>query len=476
MTTATSGYRIEKDFLGQKEVPENVHYGIQTLRAVENFPVTGFRIHKEMIDALAVVKKAAALANMETTRLYKGIGDAIVQACDDILAGKLHEHFIVDPIQGGAGTSINMNANEVIANRALELLSHHKGEYGKVSPNSHVNMAQSTNDVFPTVIHISTLKLLDKLLITMEDMLAVFKKKAQEFDHVIKMGRTHLQDAVPVRLGQEFEAYSRVVERDIKRIGRTREHLYEVNMGATAVGTGLNADPEYIQSVVKHLADISGLPLTGAEHLVDATQNTDAYTEVSSTLKVCMTNMSKIANDLRLMASGPRAGLGEISLPARQPGSSIMPGKVNPVMPELINQVAFQVMGNDQTISLASEAGQLELNVMEPVLVFNLLQSISIMNNAFRSFTDNCLSGIEANETRMKEYVENSVGIITAVNPHLGYEVVSRIAREAILKGKSVRELCLEYDVLTEEELDLILNPYEMTNPGIAGRVLFDRE
>jgi aspartate ammonia-lyase len=476
MITAANGYRIEKDFLGQKEVPEHVYYGIQTLRAVENFPITGYKIHKEMIDALAVVKKAAALANMETTRLYEGIGQAIVQASDEILEGKLHEYFIVDPIQGGAGTSINMNANEVIANRALELLSHHKGEYGKVSPNSHVNMAQSTNDVFPTVIHISTLKLLDKLLITMEDMLNVFKKKAQEFDSVIKMGRTHLQDAVPVRLGQEFEAYSRVVERDIKRIGRTREHLYEVNMGATAVGTGLNADPLYIKSVVKHLAEISGLPLTGAVHLVDATQNTDAYTEVSSALKVCMTNMSKIANDLRLMASGPRAGLGEISLPSRQPGSSIMPGKVNPVMPELINQVAFQVMGNDQTISLASEAGQLELNVMEPVLVFNLLQSISIMNNAFRSFTDNCLSGIEANETRMKEYVENSVGIITAVNPHLGYEVVSRIAREAILKGKSVRELCLEYDVLTEEDLDLILNPYEMTNPGIAGRVLFDRE
>ncbi|MFC7785820.1 aspartate ammonia-lyase [Rossellomorea sp. GCM10028870] len=476
MINVTSGFRIEKDFLGEKEVPEDVYYGIQTLRAVENFPVTGYKIHKEMIDALAVVKKAAALANMETTRLYDGIGQAIVQASDEILEGKLHEFFIVDPIQGGAGTSINMNANEVIANRALELMSHLKGEYGKVSPNSHVNMSQSTNDVFPTVIHISTLKLLEKLLVTMEHMLNAFKKKAQEFDHVIKMGRTHLQDAVPIRLGQEFEAYSRVVERDIKRIGRTREHLYEVNMGATAVGTGLNADPVYIKSVVKHLADISGLPLTGAEHLVDATQNTDAYTEVSAALKVCMVNMSKIANDLRMMASGPRAGLGEISLPSRQPGSSIMPGKVNPVMPELINQVAFQVMGNDQTISLASEAGQLELNVMEPVLVFNLLQSISIMNNAFRSFTDNCLVGIEANETRMKEYVENSVGIITAVNPHLGYEVVSRIAREAILKGKSVRELCLEYDVLTEEELDLILNPYEMTNPGIAGRVLFDRE
>lgn len=476
MINVTSGFRIEKDFLGEKEVPENVYYGIQTLRAVENFPVTGYKIHKEMIDALAVVKKAAALANMETTRLYDGIGQAIVQAADEILEGKFHEFFIVDPIQGGAGTSINMNANEVIANRALELMSHRKGEYGKVSPNSHVNMSQSTNDVFPTVIHISTLKLLEKLLDTMEYMLKAFKQKAQEFDHVIKMGRTHLQDAVPIRLGQEFEAYSRVVERDIKRIGRTRDHLYEVNMGATAVGTGLNADPGYIKSVVKHLAEISGLPLTGAEHLVDATQNTDAYTEVSAALKVCMVNMSKIANDLRMMASGPRAGLGEISLPARQPGSSIMPGKVNPVMPELINQVAFQVMGNDQTISLASEAGQLELNVMEPVLVFNLLQSISIMNNAFRSFTDNCLVGIEANETRMKEYVENSVGIITAVNPHLGYEVVSRIAREAILKGKSVRELCLEYDVLTEEELDLILNPYEMTNPGIAGRVLFDRE
>jgi aspartate ammonia-lyase len=309
----------------------------------------------------------------------------------------------------------------------------------------------------------------------MNDMLLEFKRKAQEFDSVIKMGRTHLQDAVPIRLGQEFEAYSRVLERDIKRIGQTRQHLYEVNMGATAVGTGLNADPLYIKNVVKHLACISGLPLAGTEYLVDATQNTDAYTEVSAALKVCMINMSKIANDLRLMASGPRAGLGEINLPSRQPGSSIMPGKINPVMPELINQTAFQVIGNDHTICLASEAGQLELNVMEPVLVFNLLQSISIMNNAFRSFTDYCLSGIEANEDRMREYVEKSVGIITAVNPHLGYEVVSRIAREAILKGKSVRELCLQYDVLTEEELELILNPYEMTNPGIAGNALLNR-
>jgi len=469
-------YRTEKDFLGEKKIPADVYYGIQTLRAAENFPITGYKIHEEMIKALAVVKKAAALANMETKRLYKGLGDAIVQAADEILEGKLHDQFIVDPIQGGAGTSMNMNANEVIGNRALELLGHKKGEYIHLSPNTHVNMSQSTNDVFPTAIHISTLKLLEKLLDTMEYMLDAFKKKARDFDHVIKMGRTHLQDAVPIRLGQEFEAYSRVIERDIKRIKQSRQHLYEVNMGATAVGTGLNADPRYIENVVKHLAEISGLPLVGADHLVDATQNTDAYTEVSAALKVCMMNMSKIANDLRLMASGPRAGLAEISLPARQPGSSIMPGKVNPVMAELINQIAFQVIGNDHTICLASEAGQLELNVMEPVLVFNLLQSISIMNNGFRSFTDHCVEGIEANEKRLKAYVEKSAGVITAVNPHLGYEAAARIAREAILSGQSVRDLCLQNDVLTEEELDLILNPYEMTKPGIAGAELLNRD
>ncbi|MEC0285789.1 aspartate ammonia-lyase [Bacillus subtilis] len=475
MLNGQKEYRVEKDFLGEKQIEADVYYGIQTLRASENFPITGYKIHEEMINALAIVKKAAALANMDVKRLYEGIGQAIVQAADEILEGKWHDQFIVDPIQGGAGTSMNMNANEVIGNRALEIMGHKKGDYIHLSPNTHVNMSQSTNDVFPTAIHISTLKLLEKLLKTMVDMHSVFKQKAQEFDSVIKMGRTHLQDAVPIRLGQEFEAYSRVLERDIKRIKQSRQHLYEVNMGATAVGTGLNADPEYIKQVVKHLADISGLPLVGADHLVDATQNTDAYTEVSASLKVCMMNMSKIANDLRLMASGPRAGLAEISLPARQPGSSIMPGKVNPVMAELINQIAFQVIGNDNTICLASEAGQLELNVMEPVLVFNLLQSISIMNNGFRSFTDNCLKGIEANEKRLKQYVEKSAGVITAVNPHLGYEAAARIAREAIMTGQSVRDLCLQHDVLTEEELDIILNPYEMTKPGIAGKELLEK-
>ncbi|MGE5702657.1 MAG: aspartate ammonia-lyase [Clostridia bacterium] len=469
-------FRQESDFLGEKNIPLNAYYGVQTVRAIENFPITGYRLHPALIRAMAIVKKAAALANMAGKRLTPRLGDAIVSAAEEIIEGKWHEQFIVDPIQGGAGTSINMNTNEVIANRALELIGEQKGSYQKLSPNTHVNMSQSTNDAFPTAIHIAVLDLLDVLLGTMEHMHDVFSQKAKQFDSVIKMGRTHLQDAVPIRLGQEFEAYRRVVSRDIKRISQSRQHMYEVNMGATAVGTGLNAEVQYIERVVANLAEISGHPLTRAEHLVDATQNTDAYTEVSSALKICMVNMSKIANDLRLMASGPRAGLGEINLPARQPGSSIMPGKVNPVMPEMINQVAFQVIGNDHTISLASEAGQMELNVMEPVLVFNLIQSISIMNNGFKAFTEYCLAGIEANEARMKEYVDKSVGVITAVNPHLGYEVVSRIAREAILTGQSIRELCLKHNVLTEEELDLILDPYEMTKPGIAGEQLLHRD
>ncbi|WP_433942968.1 aspartate ammonia-lyase [Paenibacillus sp. SN-8-1] len=469
-------FRIEKDFLGTKEVEADAYYGIQTLRAVENFPITGYTVHKELIKSMAIVKKAAAMANMKIGRLYAGHGEVIVQAAEEIIEGRWHDQFIVDPIQGGAGTSLNMNTNEVIANRALELLGKEKGDYSFLSPNSHVNMAQSTNDAFPTAIHIAVLSLMEQLLVTMREMHQVFVAKSKEFDHVIKMGRTHLQDAVPIRLGQEFEAYYRVLERDILRIESSRQHLYEVNMGATAVGTGLNADPKYIELVVEYLAKISGFPLETAVHLVDATQNTDAYTEVSAALKVCMMNMSKIANDLRLMASGPRVGFNEISLPARQPGSSIMPGKVNPVMAEVINQVAFQVIGNDHTICLASSAGQLELNVMEPVLVFNLIQSISMMNNSFRVFTDYCLSGIEANIDKMKEDVERSVGIITAVNPHLGYEVVSRIAREAILTGASVRALCLKYNVLTEEELNLILDPYEMTHPGIAGAEVFYRD
>lgn len=465
----TSEFRIEKDFLGEKEIPKNAYYGVQTMRAVENFPITGYRIHPELIKSLGIVKKAAALANMEVGMLEKEIGQYIVKACDEVIAGKWNDQFIVDPIQGGAGTSINMNANEVIANRTLELMGEEKGNYKKVSPNTHINMSQSTNDAFPTAAHIAILSLMDQLLESTKKMQNAFVEKSKEFAGVIKMGRTHLQDAVPVLLGQEFEAYSRVISRDIDRMSLSRHHLFEVNMGATAVGTGLNADPKYITSVVQHLKELSEFPLTSAKHLVDATQNTDCYTEVSANLKVCMINMSKIANDFRLMASGPRAGLYEIELPARQPGSSIMPGKVNPVMAEVVNQVAFQVMGNDVTISQASEAGQFELNVMEPVLFYNLIQSISIMSNVFKTFTEKCVVGIKANEEGLKQYVENSVGIITAVNPHIGYELAAQIAKEAIATGASVRELTIKSGALTEEQLDQILNPYEMTRPGIAG-------
>ncbi|MEC0173552.1 aspartate ammonia-lyase [Paenibacillus favisporus] len=468
--------RLEKDFLGTKEVPNHAYYGIQTLRAKENFPITGQRLHPELIRSMAMVKKAAAMANMEIKRLLPAKGEAIVQAADEIIGGEWLDQFIVDPIQGGAGTSINMNTNEVIANRALELMGKEKGSYADISPNNHVNMAQSTNDSFPTAVHLATLTMIDKLVATMTDLHQAFVNKANEFDAVIKMGRTHLQDAVPIRLGQEFQAYARVLGRDIERVKATKNNLLHINMGATAVGTGLNADLTYIKRVAEILAELSGFPVQAADHLVDATQNTDAYTEVSAALKICMMNMSKVANDIRLMASGPRAGLGELSLPSRQPGSSIMPGKVNPVMCEVINQIAFQVIGNDHTICLASEAGQLELNVMEPVLVYNLLQSLEIMNQGFRVFREHCVEGIQANVERCREYVENSVGIITALNPHLGYEVVSRIAREAITTGKSVRELCLLYNVLTEEELNIILDPYQMTNPGIAGEALLRKE
>jgi aspartate ammonia-lyase len=466
---ASTKTRMEHDFLGEREVPADAYYGVQTLRGSENFPITGYRIHPALIRAMGIVKKAAALANRDTGHLEAKIADAIAKAADDVIAGKLDQWFIVDPIQGGAGTSINMNTNEVIANRALEILGEPKGRYEVISPNSHVNMAQSTNDSFPTGVHIATLDLGKKLVEELKRLHEAFAVKEKEFDGIIKMGRTHLQDAVPIRLGQEFGAYRRVIGRDIERIRVVGRQLVEVNMGATAVGTGLNADPAYITAVAKYLAQFSGLPIKSAEDLVDATQNTDSYTEISAALKVCMMNLSKIANDLRLMASGPRCGLGELNLPARQPGSSIMPGKVNPVMAEVVNQVAFQVIGNDNTICLASEAGQFELNVMEPVLVFNLLQSLSIMTNVFAVFRKFLVEGLTANVERMKAYVDNSVGVITAINPHVGYETAARIAREANVSGKPVRELILRDKVLSKEQLDAILDPFEMTKPGIAG-------
>ncbi|GIN10649.1 aspartate ammonia-lyase [Shouchella clausii] len=462
-------YRVERDLLGEKQVPKHAYYGIQSLRAKDNFPITGYPPHPELIRAFGYVKKAAALANRDVGVLRPHIAEAIIKASDEVIEGRLNDHFIVDSIQGGAGTSFNMNANEVIANRAIEILGGEKGDYLKVSPNTHVNMAQSTNDSFPTAIHIAALNMTRGLTEELHKLINEMDAKAEEFDSVLKMGRTHLQDAVPIRLGQEFGSYRRVLARDLKRVSRSADHLHEVNMGATAVGTGLNAKPEYIERVAKHLADLTQLPLKTAEDLVDATQNTDAYTELSSSLKILAINLSKIANDLRLMSSGPRTGLNEINLPPRQPGSSIMPGKVNPVMCEVINQLSFQVIGNDHTISLASEAGQLELNVMEPVLVFNLLQSLTVLQNGMRVFKDYAISGITANVERCRELVEHSVGIVTAINPHVGYEVATRVAKEAIETGRPVREICLERGILSEEELNEILDPKEMTKPGIAG-------
>ena len=465
-------FRMEHDFLGDKEVPIDAYYGVQTLRAIENFPITGYRIHPALIKCMAIVKKAAALANAKIGELEKDKAEAIAKAADDVISGKLNDWFLVDPIQGGAGTSINMNTNEVIANRALEIMGESKGNYKVISPNSHVNMAQSTNDAFPTAAHLTIVMLLDELIEVMKEMQDMMLKKSKEFDGIIKMGRTHLQDAVPIRLGQEFKAHAAVVGRDIKRLSIARENMLVVNMGATAVGTGLNAEPEYIKEVIKQLCEISGLTVKGAEDLVDGTQNCDSYLEVSALLKVCMTSMSKICNDLRLMASGPRCGLFELNLPPRQPGSSIMPGKVNPVMAEVINQIAFQVIGNDVTVTMGVEAGQFELNVMEPVFVFNVIQSLTIMANGFRVFTKYLLKDLTANPDRMKAYVENSVGIVTAINPHVGYETAAKLAREAYVSGKPIRELILRDKVLTEEEINVILDPVGMTTPGISGAEL----
>lgn len=451
------------------EIPDEAYYGIQTARAAENFPITGVPVHRELLIAIAYIKKAAALANMEVKLLKERVGSAIVTAADEIIAGRHMEHFIVDSIQGGAGTSINMNMNEVIANRSLELLQLRKGDYVSCSPNNHVNMSQSTNDVIPTALRIASYQLSQKLLVTMRALASELHNKERQFYDIIKVARTHLQDAVPIRLGQQFGSYARVVERDIRRLEQASADLLLVNMGATAVGTGLNAKPEYIEKVVQHLRELLGIDLQSAEDLVDATQNTDAYTELSSALKICAVNLSKMCNDIRLMASGPRTGLNELLLPPRQPGSSIMPGKVNPVMAEVLNQVAFQVLGNDHTITLACEAGQLELNVMGPVIAFNLLQSLKIMNNGIDVFTRYALEGLDANRERLAANLEYSFSVITALNPHLGYEVAAQLVKEALKTGMSLRQIITERGLLSQEELDVILHPDQMTTPGIAG-------
>lgn len=463
-------YRMEKDSIGEMDVPGEVYYGVQSMRAAENFRITGLSMHPEIIVSLAYIKKAAAITNCEVGTLDRKLGEAIVQACDEIIGGKLHEQFIVDPIQGGAGTSLNMNANEVIANRANEILGGKKGDYSIVNPNDHVNCGQSTNDVIPTAGKMTSLRLLKNLKKELMRLHTALEKKAEEFDGVIKMGRTQLQDAVPIRLGQEFKAYSVAVLRDIRRMDKAMDEMRTLNMGGTAVGTGLNADEAYLRRIVPNLSEISDMELVQAYDLIDSTQNLDPFVAVSGAVKACAVTLSKIANDLRLMSSGPRAGFGEINLPAKQNGSSIMPGKVNPVIPEVVNQVAFNVIGNDVTITMAAEAGQLELNAFEPIIFYCLFQSIDTLGYAVQTFVDNCVTGITANETRCRYFVENSVGIITAICPYVGYQKAAEIAKEAIKTGESVKKLIIEQGILTEEQMDEILDPVQMTEPGISGK------
>ena len=472
MTENEMEFRVEKDSIGTKDVPENVYYGVQSLRAAENFHITGLNMHPEIINSLAYIKKAAAITNCEAGLLDKRRTQAIVQACDEILEGKFREDFIVDPIQGGAGTSLNMNANEVIANRAIEILGGKKGDYSVVNPNDHVNCGQSTNDVIPTAGKMTSLRLLKKLKKQLLRLHSALEQKADEFDSIIKMGRTQLQDAVPIRLGQEFKAYSVAILRDLNRMDKAMDEMRTLNMGGTAVGTGLNADESYLRRIVPNLSEISGMDLVQAYDLIDATQNLDSFVAVSGAVKACAVTLSKIANDLRLMSSGPRAGVGEINLPAKQNGSSIMPGKVNPVIPEVVNQVAFNAIGNDMTITMAAEAGQLELNAFEPIIFYCLFQSIDTIAYAVNTFVDNCVIGITANETRCRYFVENSVGIITAICPYVGYQKAAEIAKEAIKTGESVRKLIIEKGLLTKEQMDEIMDPVQMTEPGISGKTV----
>ncbi len=463
-------YRTEHDSIGSKEVPADAYYGVQTLRAAENFYITGLKMQPELINSVAQIKKAAAITNFEVGELDKQRTDAIVKACDEIIRGKLHDQFIVDPIQGGAGTSLNMNANEVIANRAIELLGGNKGDYSLVNPNDHVNFGQSTNDVFPSCGKMAALKLLDgarEQLIRLQEAL---ENKAAEFDHVIKMGRTQLQDAVPIRLGQEFRAYSTAVRRDVRRFENAKDELRTLNLGGTAIGTGLNADVQYFKRVVKNISILTGQDLVQSYDLIDATQNLDNYASVSGIVKTCAVNLSKMSNDLRLMSSGPRTGFGEINLPARQNGSSIMPGKINPVIPEVVNQVAFNIIGNDMTITMAAEAGQLELNAFEPIIFYNLFESIETLTCAVKTLVDNCILGITANEEHCREQVNNSIGIVTAICPYVGYEKAAEVAKEALRTGKAVKTIILEQGLMSEEQADEVLDPYTMTEPGILGK------
>ena len=459
--------RLEHDLLGEREVPWEVYYGIQTLRGVENFTMSGVSLsfYPRLIEALAMVKMAAARANCDLGLLGEGLRDAIEAACSEIINGKLHNQFVIDMIQGGAGTSTNMNANEVIANRALELMGYAKGDYGRCHPNNHVNLSQSTNDAYPTAVKIALVLSNAKLVEVLQSLIASFSAKADAFRDIIKMGRTQLQDAVPMTLGQAFEAYAVTLGEEIQRLEQNVRLFLEVNMGATAIGTGINADPDYAPRVIHHLRDITGFEIVSASNLVEATQDTGAFVMYSSAVKRLAVKLSKICNDLRLLSSGPRTGLNEINLPPMQPGSSIMPGKVNPVIPEVVNQIAFKVIGNDLTVTMAAEAGQLELNVMEPVIVQSLFESIEMLKNGMTTLKYRCIDGITANAERCRELVAQSIGLVTALNPVLGYEVATQIAKEALATHKGVYELILEKNLMSAAELDSLLTPESMIRP-----------
>jgi aspartate ammonia-lyase len=459
--------RTEHDLLGEREVPYEAYYGVQTLRALENFHISGVTInfYHRLVEALAMVKLGSARANFDLGLLEVPVTKAIEQACREIMNGRFTHHFAVDTIQGGAGTSTNMNANEVIANRALEIMGYEKGQYEHCHPNNHVNLSQSTNDAYPTAVKIALINSNKRLINVLMNLIAAFRKKSREFAHVIKMGRTQLQDAVPMTLGQAFEAYAVTLEEEIGRLDQNARLFLEVNMGATAIGTGINSDPEYSDKVIVHLREITGLDLQLAENLVEATQDTGAFVMYSSAVKRLAIKLSKISNDLRLLSSGPRAGLNEINLPPMQPGSSIMPGKVNPVIPEVVNQIAFKVIGNDLTVTLAAEAGQLELNVMEPVMVHSILESIEMLKNGMNTFMYRCINGITANEAHCRQMVENSIGLVTALVPFLGYDVSNNLAKDALETGKSVYNLVLEQNLMTKEELENMLNPENMLRP-----------
>lgn len=460
-------FRVESDLLGELQVPAEAYYGVQTQRAINNYKISGKHMcdYPEYVKAIAYVKLAAAEANHELGQLPDNVADAMCRACREIIDGKFHENFVTDMVQGGAGTSVNMNANEVIANRALELMGYEKGDYQHCWPNDHCNCGQSTNDVYPTTIRLTFIEMNKQLVAALERLVASFRKKGEEFKNNIKMGRTQLQDAVPMTSGQEFTAFANTLEEEIGNLNRNVELMLEINMGATAIGTGLNAVPGYAELCTKKLAELTGENFTLGKDLVEATPDTGDYVSYSGALKRLAVKLSKICNDLRLMASGPRCGLHEINLPPMAPGSSIMPGKVNPVIPEVTNQTCFKVIGNDTTVMIAAEAGQLQLNVMEPVITQCIIESQTWLGRAMDTLRERCVDGITVNAEHNAETVRNSIGIVTALNPYIGYKNSTKIAKETLETGASVYDLVLRDKILTKEKLDAILDPKHMLDP-----------